>query len=94
APSPDFSIKINNTIISPSPHARVLGVILDSHLSFQPQASTIVTPSSSQAIPPPVYHEHCCQTHPDSSTSLTVPYPPPLSVNPSTDLHSVSSTPF
>ncbi|CAI9556996.1 unnamed protein product [Staurois parvus] len=41
APSPDFSIRINNTIISPSPHARVLGVILDSHLSFQPQIQSL-----------------------------------------------------
>lgn len=32
-----FSIKINDATINPSPHARVLGVILDSDLSFQPQ---------------------------------------------------------
>ena len=41
APLHDFSIKIHNATISPSPQARVLGVILDSDLSFQPQVQSL-----------------------------------------------------
>ena len=36
ATSPDLPVKINGSTINPSPHAKVLGVILDSELTFRP----------------------------------------------------------
>ncbi|CAI9606704.1 unnamed protein product, partial [Staurois parvus] len=73
-------------------------------------ASTTATPSSLADLyighTPSSHHEYCCQAHPPYQLfivcypSLPIPpltstqCPPPLSANPSTGFHSVSSTPL
>lgn len=45
--SPSFSIHLNNFSVSPSPHVKSLGVVLDSTLLLQTHIENITRPASS-----------------------------------------------